>query len=72
MKEFIVNFNIKRGNKSYLFLSKKLTHDTLSEFILNYYGEMRLGRSMPKELDLLLHTYNKEDEDLIKAEIEAL
>ena len=62
MKNITVNFNLKQSNKIDHYISKELSKELLSDFLLNFYGELRIVRSVPKELDILITIYNDDDD----------
>ena len=66
MKNITVNFNLKQTNKIEHYISKELSKELLSDFLLNFYGELRIGRSIPKELDILITIYNDNDRKQIE------
>ena len=66
MKNITVNFNLKQDNKIDYYISKELSKELLSDFLLNFYGELRIGRSVPKELDILITIYNDNDRKQIE------
>ena len=66
MKNITVNFNLKQTNKIEHYISKELSKELLSDFLLNFYGELRIGRSIPKELDILITIYNDDDRKQIE------
>ena len=66
MKNITVNFNLKQTNKIEHYISKELSKESLSEFLLNFYGELRIGRSVPKELDILITIYSNDDRKQIE------
>lgn len=66
MKNITVNFNLKQTNKIEHYISKELSKELLSDFLLNFYGELRIGRSIPKELDILITIYNNDDRKQIE------
>ena len=66
MKNITVNFNLKQTNKIEHYISKELSKELLSDFLLNFYGELRIGRSVPKELDILITIYNDNDRKQIE------
>ena len=66
MKNITVNFNLKQTNKIEHYISKELSKELLSDFLLNFYGELRIGRSVPKELDILITIYNDDDRKQIE------
>lgn len=66
MKNITVNFNLKQDNKIDYYISKELSHETLSGFVLNFYGEMMIGRSIPKELDIVITIYSNDDRKQIE------
>ena len=66
MKNITVNFNLKQDNKIDYYISKELSHEKISEFVLNFYGEMMIGRSIPKELDIVITIYSNEDRKQIE------
>lgn len=68
-KNILVNFNLKYNNKIDYFISKEISSTTLTEYILNFYGELKIGRSIPKELDILIITYSEEDKRQIELEL---
>lgn len=51
-----VNFYIEYLNDIFYFMSKYIDKELLTEYILNYIGEIRIGRTHPKELDILFVT----------------
>lgn len=65
----LCNFNIKYHNNLYHFITKEIQSDVLTEFILNFYGQMNIGRSVPKELDILIITYSEDDKQQIEQEL---
>lgn len=64
-----VNFNLNYNNNSYHFISKELPASVISEFILNFYGELKIGRINPKELDIIIITYSEDDKKQIELEL---
>ena len=66
VKNITVNFNLKQTNKIEHYISKELSKELLSDFLLNFYGELRIGRSIPKELDILITIYNDDDRKQIE------
>ena len=66
MKNITVNFNLKQSNKIDHYISKELSKELLSDFLLNFYGELRIGRSIPKELDILITIYDDDDRKQIE------
>ena len=62
MKNITVNFNLKQSNKIDHYISKELSKELISDFLLNFYGELRIVRSVPKELDILITIYNDDDD----------
>ena len=62
MKNITVNFNLKQSNKIDHYISKELSKELLSDFLLNFYGELRIVRSVPKELNILITLYNDDDD----------
>ena len=62
MENITVSFNLKQSNKIYHYISKELSKELLSDFLLNFYGELRIVRSVPKELDILITIYNDDDD----------
>ena len=66
VKNITVNFNLKQTNKIEHYISKELSKELLSDFLLNFYGELRIGRSIPKELDILITIYNDNDRKQIE------
>ena len=66
VKNITVNFNLKQSNKIDHYISKELYKELLSDFLLNFYGELRIVRIVPKELDILITIYNDDDRKQIE------
>lgn len=68
-KTMFVNFYINKNDNTQFFMGKDVESSKLSEYILTSYGEIKIGRTLPKELDVMITVYSEEDENLISKEI---
>jgi hypothetical protein len=50
-------------------MTKEVDKEIFTDFILNFYGQINIGRSIPNELDVLIITYNDDDKERIECDI---
>lgn len=65
-KDIFVNIYFEYLNEITYFIGKTINSSLLAKYIMNYFGEIRLGRTTPKELDVLFIVDDEIKDDVQK------